>query len=297
MIFRSTHKSLQHSTASRLPRLRLPAARMVFLPLALLFTLASCEKVIDLDLKGVEAKYVIEGTLSNQAGDCRVLITQTKDFDQNNEFPGVSGAVVTIVSSDSDVSGDGETATILTETAPGVYEAPDLQGISGTTYTLKAVIGEETFIASSTMPEQIYMDTLFVTDETIFGETWKLANLVVPDPAGIENKYRCIQYINGEKTEQLFIRDDELVDGRDFDTKLYMDPGTDEEDRIQSGDSLKVEMHCIDAAMYQYWFSLEQGATGNGSPVTPANPVSNMEGGALGYFSAHTTETKAIRVP
>ncbi|QEC52433.1 uncharacterized protein DUF4249 [Anseongella ginsenosidimutans] len=267
---------------------RLFAALLLTLPAILL---ASCEKVIDLDLKGVEAKYVIEGTLTNEAGGCRVLISQTKDFDENNDFPGISGAVVSISSQGS------EAPVLLTETEPGIYEASSFAGSSGTTYLLEVIIGGTTYTASSTMPEQVNMDTIYVTEENIFGENWKLANIEFPDPAGIENKYRYIQYINGEKTEGFYTRDDELVDGRTFETKLYMDPGTDEEDRIQSGDELTIEMQCIDADMYTYWFSLEQGATGDGSPATPANPVSNIRGGALGYFSAHTTQVKTMIAP
>src|SRR3546814_377595 len=196
-----------------------PALRFI-LPVLILWV-TSCEKVIDLNLKGVEAKYVIEGTLSNQPGDCQVLISQTKDFDQDNDFPGISGATVTILS-----TGD-ETATTLTETAPGIYKAPAPKGTNGETYTLKVIIGENTFTSSSTMPEQVLMDTIYVTEETLFGETWKLANITFPDPAGVANKYRFIQYINSVRTEELFIRDDQLVNGREFETNLYMTPGTD----------------------------------------------------------------------
>lgn len=263
----------------------------------LLLVSSSCEKVIELNLKGVEAKYVIEGVLSDQAGDCRVRISKTKDFDQNNEFPGIQGALVHIrIEGNNPASQPGDTVQLV-ETEPGIYQAPGFAGISGETYTLEVVIGNERFSASSTMPERINLDTVFVTDETFFGETFKLANIILPDPAGVKNYYRCIQYINGVKSEQLYILDDDLADGLDLETKLYMDPGLDEDERIHSGDSLTIELHCIDAAVFKYWESLDQSSRGNGSPVTPANPVSNLQGGALGYFSAHTKQSKTILVP
>lgn len=34
------------------------------------------------------------------------------------------------------------------------------------------------------------------------------------------------------------------------------------------------------------------GASGSDILATPANPVNNISGGALGYFSAHTTQIK-----
>jgi hypothetical protein len=62
------------------------------------------------------------------------------------------------------------------------------------------------------------------------------------------------------------------------------------------GDTVAVEMHCIDPAMYKYWFSLSQSATGETETASPANPVTNLSGGTLGYFSAHTVRSKSIIV-
>jgi len=55
-------------------------------------------------------------------------------------------------------------------------------------------------------------------------------------------------------------------------------------------------MICNDAAVYKYWYSLNDGATGTGQSASPANPVTNISGGALGYFSAQTVRTKGIKV-
>jgi hypothetical protein len=56
-------------------------------------------------------------------------------------------------------------------------------------------------------------------------------------------------------------------------------------------------MMCIENAVFKYWFSLNQSATGNSQSASPANAVSNISGGALGYFSAHTVETREIVAP
>ncbi|HKZ66576.1 MAG TPA: hypothetical protein VJ111_09490, partial [Chitinophagaceae bacterium] len=66
---------------------------------------------------------------------------------------------------------------------------------------------------------------------------------------------------------------------------------------IKSGDTVKLDMLCIDPAVYKYWYSVNQSATGNSQSASPANPVSNISGGALGYFSAHTIQTKTLLVP
>lgn len=56
----------------------------------------ACEKVINVDLNNAAKKYVIEGIITDQPGSAVIKITQTKDFDEDNNFPGVSGALVTI---------------------------------------------------------------------------------------------------------------------------------------------------------------------------------------------------------
>lgn len=51
-------------------------------------------------------------------------------------------------------------------------------------------------------------------------------------------------------------------------------------------------LQAIDKSVYDYFSSLNKlSAGGINSSATPANPVSNVSGGALGYFSAHGERT------
>jgi hypothetical protein len=191
-----------------------------------LFFITACSKVIDVDLNDAEKKYVIEGTVTNRAGGCKVSIIQTKNFGENNSFPGISGAIVSITDNTSG------TSITLAETAQGIYEDPSFVGISGRTYTLNVTIGVELFTANSTMPQQVNIDTAYVSNENLFGDIWQLSNIEFRDPAGIANQYRFNQHINGKKTKDIFVNNDDISDGQRFSTKLYMDPGTEEEDKL-----------------------------------------------------------------
>jgi hypothetical protein len=52
-------------------------------------------------------------------------------------------------------------------------------------------------------------------------------------------------------------------------------------------------MYSIDKNVYQYFYELQQLLQANPfNEATPSNPDTNLTGGALGYFSAHTIETK-----
>jgi hypothetical protein len=251
----------------------------------------SCEKVINIQLDTADKKYVVEGVLTNQPGTCMVLLSQTKDFDADNEFTGVSGATIQITEKDGPV-------TRLTETSAGVYQATNLTGTSGKTYSLSVSVNGQSFLASATMPAQVNMDSLFITNDEGSGGKRKLANVQYNDPANAANYYRFVQYVNGVKEKQVFVRNDELTNGNLSITKLRYPKNDDgqPDNTIKTGDRVQIDMQCIDSAVYKYWYSLNRSATGDGNSATPANPVTNMTGGALGYFSAHTLQSRTLIV-
>src|SRR3978361_2204612 len=97
--------------------------------LLLLLFLSSCTKVIDVNLNNASKKYVIEGTITDEPGYCQVKITQTVNFSDPNNFPAVSGAIVTV----SDNNG---TPVTLAETSAGIYQTGDINGTIAHHYTL-----------------------------------------------------------------------------------------------------------------------------------------------------------------
>jgi len=255
------------------------------------FLLSSCQKVIDVDIENVPKKFVIEAIVTDQSDSSRVMISTTKDFSENNDFPGVSGAAVT-------VTDDAGIITQFLEDSAGYYSAKGFQGVIGKSYVLRVVINGEIFTAASTMPSRVPMDTLYITDELLFGETRKLSNSTYQDPPGKGNCYRYIQFINGEKGKTIFVNNDDYTDAKYVEAKLwYLSEDEHDDDEIESGDTVRLDFLCIDPAVYKYWFSLNQSATGNSQSASPANAVTNISGGALGYFSAQNVQSRSIVVP
>lgn len=271
---------------SALPK---PSYIIVFISIMIFFS--SCQKVIDVAIKNVEPKYVVEAVITDQLDSSKVLISTTKNVSENNNFPGISGALVTITDNAGIV-------TTFTEDSAGYYYAHSFQGSVGKTYTLRVVTNGETFTATSTMPPRVNMDTLFISDELLFGEARKLANTTYQDPPGKGNCYRYVQYINGKKEKTIFTNNDDYTDGKYVEAKLWYLADDDEDDqKIKAGDTVRLDFFCIDPAVYRYWFSLNQSATGNSQSASPANAVTNIAGGALGYFSAHTVQSKTMVAP
>jgi len=250
--------------------------------------LNSCQKVINVKLQSTEARYVIVGTVTDKAGDCKVSITQTKSFSDDNTFPGVTGAIVTVESNG--------VVTPLDEAGDGLYQTSAITGMPGTRYDLAVTIGGQTFTASSTMPQPVLLDSLYVSTGPL--TTKKYVTVIYKDPVGTANYYRFIQYVNGRKEKSIFADNDEFTDGQKVRSQLEFDNDTDDTKRdILSGDSVRIDMVCTDAAVYKYWYSLNDGASGDSQSASPANPVTNIGGPVMGYFSAQTVQGRTMKVP
>jgi hypothetical protein len=253
----------------------------------ILATIVSCEKVIDVKLDESAKKYVIEGAVSNIASQpAEVRLSQTKNFEDENSFGGISGAAVTIQENNG-------TVYPLTEISSGIYQTTALTGVPGSSYKLLVTVNGNTYTSISVMPAQLVtLDSLTVDDLAFGGSNTITIAPSYLDPLGIGNSYRFIQYANGALVKKVFVQNDDLSDGLRI-TRPFVNTDGD----LKSGDVVKVDMLCIDAAVYKYWYSLDQAATGSNQSATPANPVSNINGGAIGYFSAHSVNSKMIVIP
>lgn len=242
-----------------------------------------CQKVINIDLNSASPTIVIVGNINDQPGPYTVTLSQTVNFSDPNSFPPVSGASVTI----TDNTGIQDT---LVETSPGTYKTRKTIGASGRTYTLNVVSKGQTYTASSTMPQVVPFDTLRVIRQVFFKDTAIFPQAGFQDPATGSNYYRFIVTRNDSLSPHIFVLSDEYSSG------LYISYPLRSDTSLAYGDSVKVEMQCIDKGTYQY-LSTFYVASGSAVNVTPANPVSSFSNNALGYFSAHTSRYKSVKVP
>lgn len=243
---------------------------------------ASCEKEIDLDLDKAGSQIVIEGNISDQSGPYRVRITKTVGFSDPNSFPPVSGAIVTI----SDNEG---TIDNLTETSSGIYETSIISGKSGNTYTLSVNVEGKEYSAVSTMPEKVSLDAIQFDEFNEPGETdtYSIVPLFI-DPEEFGNNYRFFFKANGIADKSFQVTNDNIGNGG-----LNQQPFFSDDLKFYKGDNVEVTMLCIDLDTYNYYYTLSQiEESGPGGGATPSNPPNNIIGGALGIFSAYTTETK-----
>lgn len=251
----------------------------IYIPAVLtMLVLASCEKVIDLNLGDDTGKLVIEGNITNIKGLQSVKLSTNVPFTNKNTYPPVTGAVINL----KDEKGN---TFPLTESSPGNYTANDLAGISGETYTMNVLTNGKTYTARSVMPAVVKLDSV-TTKTSDFDAKKRQVIIHYQDPAGISNQYRVVMFVNDVQVKAVFAYNDDFNDGKYVHNEIRQ-----QDIDIYPNDKITIELQCIDKPIYTYWFTLmQQSDAGPGGSVTPSNPPTNISPASLGYFSAHTTQ-------
>lgn len=250
----------------------------------ILLTTVSCEDVIDVDLHSVTPQLVIEGTvrLNEQA---EVVITQTQDFGSVNKYPPVTDAQVVI----SDDAGNTET---LRCNEAGKYVASGIVGVERRTYRLSVVYKGVEYTSVSRMPPLVELDALTLYKLPVKDYPDPMVHFV--DPVGEENQYyRYVISVNGVRPTEGRLEDrlisTEFMDGSMVSFPIFVNyEDHRDKDPYEKGDMITVEMQCLDKGTYTFFETLGR------LEQSLANPTSNIEGGALGYFGAYSFSKKDI---
>lgn len=255
-----------------------------------LLLLTACEDVIELPLNRAEERYVIEAVLTNQRGGAKVILSKTTGFNESNTLNGVANADVQI----SDMEG-GTTTQLRAGATTGVYTHPELRSMSNRSYTLTVKVGGKTFKSTVKAPPRGVLNEVFGLDVVMFDGLRHFSHVTYSDPAGVKNYYRFVERVNGVYTKRVNVVNDEFTDGRVVTQIIYPYTFT-AETKLKKGDAVVVDMLCIAEEVYKYLNSIQNGATGQSGSASPANPVTNISGGALGYFSVHSVQTGRYKV-
>jgi hypothetical protein len=258
--------------------------------IAVLITIiiSGCQKVINVDLNEAEPQIVIEGLITDREGPYKVTISKSGSYFYQPIFPAVSGAEVII----TDNTGTTDT---LKETKPGIYLTSKTLGIPGRTYTLRVKSENKEYTGSSTLHSNVPVDSLILVKDLSthfdFGgdprdrERIEL-HCLFRDPEE-KNFYRIKVIINDTiNDESYWLYDDQYTNGEYTELRVA---------HVTAGDTAIVEMVSLDQQTYWYYRTLANVLYTN--PVfgsTPANPNTNLDNGALGYFGACAVSTKTI---
>ncbi len=275
--------------------------------LALLLLAASaCQKVIDFKVPNTTTIPVVEALLYAPDSTCNVHISGTSNVFDVTEPQKFNNALVVISEpqqgSDTFVS-DGQ----------GNYRPKFLKPIPGRTYKLWIQLNGKIYTSVSEMPVPVPIDSLtFMEFDGGSGGPRKrpgaVTGLDTMKHAASDKKYRVhIHFTDPAERKvnyRFWIRSGKINDPRitqansyDFDAQFNRGRPIDFpsfQDELWTGDRVEAELQCFDDGVYNYYRTLEE--TVNSSTISPANPISNITGGCLGYFGAISTTRKVIEL-
>ncbi len=256
--------------------------------------LASCEDVIDIDLKQGKTLLAVDGAITTLNRPDTLKLTLTAPYFENQPAPAVIGALLTI----SDNEGKSE---MLKPMGNGKYLI-NMRGKTGNTYTLNIKHQGEEYEAVTQVKRITNIDSLVVR----FGkpnsaqEEGYYVYLFVPEPAGVGDYYRFKVYKNGvldNRPEDLSIAYDKLVDGNRIDNVQVNNRP------YQKKDKIRVEAIAITEDHFQFYTEMQAQINNGGlNARPPANVRTNIfnknpKGSkAVGYFGGMGISTASVEV-
>jgi len=248
----------------------------------------SCEKVIEIDLADSKSTIVIEAAITNNREPFTVLVSKTSPYFGASSSIQVSGAIVSVRSENGKPK-------YFKESSPGVYKLEKTLALANYWYIVDVQYEGVTYSARSYLNEMVPIADVSLTYFDGFGifDSGYKVNCFIRDPGGVENYYRMKIYVNGKSATddgEINLYSDKLFDG-----KLI---GLVQHSAVfKETDAVIVEMQAIDKATYDYFSTLESiSGIEMIQSASPANPISNFNNGALGYFSAYSADRKPIVV-
>ncbi len=289
---------------------------------------SACEKVLDIDLPDGVNGIVFEGTIENGSFPY-LIISRSENYFSTIETA-QSAILNSLVTADSVfIIVDGTKDTLhevclqsLTpeqqvlaldllgfESFPTgvdlcIYANFTMVGELGKTYKLEAYVEGEKYQATTSIEQQVYLDSLWFKDELpvdSFGSIW----CSLTDPAATTDYYymwtenltqdKPMAPIDGGPSFG-----DRLFNGETIEfnfwqgTNLANDSGSDEDYwSFAEGDTVIVKFGTIDRGVYDFWESVD--AASNLNPFSSPTPVfSNFDNGGRGVWAGYATTLDTI---
>jgi len=249
----------------------------------------SCEKVIDIPLNEADQKVVVEGQLFDIPHESFVKVSKTGPVYENEDFETLDN--VSVIVTDN----VGGTFTFLEDPLnPGTYIDTSFVTQPNTIYYLQVTTSEGQFTATSETFSDVAFDSLdYVMQVGGFGadpnDTSFFTFQHFSDNGAETNYYNTIVFRNDTLVNE-YLNNDQLFNGNFISQPFFAD-------NFGPKDTCTAVLVSMDEPNYDFKFSLQNNSDGGPFSATPANPVSNIEGGALGFFGAYVTDIITIIYP
>lgn len=281
-------------------------------------SLMSCEDVIQLNVPETEKYFVVEGTITDQAGEQVIKLSESQALLSTDMPKGITNAVVKVTDNTGKVYEFKDTQN------QGIYKwtpssASEIMGKIGNTYTLQIASAGETFKAISEMKRVPKIDSIVYKyeDSPSPNQTGDdkpkqgyEANFYANDFVGVGDCYRIKVYKNGK----LFSGADNIVIAYDAianksnvgDGLMFIRPlrRSVSPELYLENDKVKVELNSITESHFDFWTQLRTELNNTGLFATPAaripcnvvntNPNSTKK--ASGWFGTSAVSSLEVTI-
>lgn len=263
----------------------------IMMPLLCVLLFTACEKEIDFDYHEIAPLVVVEGRVTNEGTE--VHITKSRSVTDSVRGKTLPGATVVITC-------DGHQETLSYHPADDCYKSA-MKGQAGKTYQLSIDFEGKHYESASTMPapapiistqfywmkvleERLLVNVLWATDPRPDVRDYYYFRMdrrsshphVLAKIKNHPKPYRWNVFDDRGNPPGFVFRDIHCMMERTAE-----EDKEDDWDRIlYAGDTITMQLMTIDQPTYDYFRTLISGQSGG------ANPISNITGGCLGYFTA-----------
>lgn len=247
---------------------------------------SACTEKVDIDLSDYERKVVVEAEVSTETDSSYVKLTYSNNYFSGGDVEPITNATVKVIKNDHD------SEWVLQHVGDGLYEfQAAFRGVRDNMYHLSVTVDGKEYTADSYLQRMnTVLDSFQQTyyEETLFSDPgWAVTYYSNEDRENVGyTLFNCYR-------NDTFLGDDVFFDSkltvkyqvRSFELPFY---------RFQPGDTTDLVFYSLDYAAYNYLYALSNLNIGIPGPFQspPANPPSNMKGGAIGYFSAFDVTRK-----
>jgi hypothetical protein len=279
--------------------------------------LTSCEKTVEFNINNAEPKLVVEATIENGQPPL-VWLSRSLDYFSSVSVDilansSVGGAQVFV--SDGIRTHQLKEFTIQTPAGSNLFyysndpsqPSTAITGQLNTTYNLRIASGGKEYTATTKIPGLTRrIDSLYWKPAPAGNPPEKVVLMIkATDPAGFGD---YVRYYTRQNNEPFYpglnsVYDDQVIDGTTYEVQVERGiPRTGSVPENYSffdrGDTVTLKLANIDKATYDFWRTMEFTYASVGNPFSsPTKVISNMKGGALGYFGGYAAQYRTIIIP
>ncbi|HMU47451.1 MAG TPA: DUF4249 domain-containing protein [Chitinophagaceae bacterium] len=281
----------------------------------LLFT--SCEKKVGFKLDAVEPKLVVEATIENGLPP---IVYLSKSLDYFSEISPDILANSLVTDADVYISNGSLTHKLKLYTIPAgggynfSYYSIDSSNLSTAfngevdrSYSLRIVWQGNEYTSTTRIPiPNRRIDSVFWKQAPVGNSPQKVSLMVrAYDPPGFGD---YIRYFTKRNSEPFYpglnsVYDDQVIDGSSYEVQVERGVPRngsipDEFAFFDKGDTVTLKICNIDKATFDFWRTMEFTYATVGNPFSsPTKVISNINGGALGYFGGYAAQYRTIIIP